>query len=158
LSSYPALEPLERRPEAFAHVLVALPYLGNEGSIGAMLAQDGADLVEVDLAVADLQAFAVEPLGIAEVKLRRVRAEQRQTLAESEAEMIGSALGVRDVDAHAQVMPGTEGRRLVRKNEDVLMPLTAEVPREGRHGLRRQLDAVHVELFQAGGEDFIAFG
>ena len=78
-----SLETLERGPETFAHVLVALPDLGNERGPRRVLAQHGADLVEVDLAVADLQAFAVEALGVAEMQMRRMRAELRQSLAKS---------------------------------------------------------------------------
>src|SRR6201999_3346561 len=98
--SYPSLETLERRPEAFAHVLMALPDLGNERGARRMLAQHGADLVKIDFAFANLQAFAIETLGVAEMQMSRVRTELRQTLGEVEAEMIGGKLGVGDVDAH----------------------------------------------------------
>ena len=78
-----------------------------------MLAQHGAELVEVDLAVADLQAFAVEPLGIAEMQMRGMRAELREAFGEIEAEVVGGELGVRDVDAHAQIVLGAECGRLL---------------------------------------------
>src|SRR6266702_6820506 len=100
--SYPPLETFKGDPESFAHVLVALPDLRNEGGPRRMLAQDRADLVEIDLAFADLQTFAVEPLGITKVQTRGVRAKLRQALRKSEAEMVGGKLGVRDIDAHAQ--------------------------------------------------------
>ena len=48
-----------------------------------MLAQHGADLVEVDLAFADLQAFAVETLGVAKVQMGGMGAELREAFAKS---------------------------------------------------------------------------
>ena len=85
-----------------------------------------------------------------------MRTELREAFGEVEAEMIGGKLGVRDVDAHPQIMPGAERGRFFREDEDVLVALPAEMPRERRHGLRDQLDAVEIELGEAGGEDAIA--
>src|SRR6185437_906903 len=144
--------------EAFAQVLVTLPDLVNEGSAVRMLAQHAADLVEIDLAFADLQAFAGEALGVAEMDGGRVRTELRQACREVETKMIGGEPSVGNVEAHAQAMSGTERSRLFRKDEDVLMPLAAEMPGEGRHGLRNQLDAVEVELLQARGEEPVTLG
>ena len=84
-----------------------------------------------------------------------VGAELCEALGEIEAEMIGGKLGMRDVDAHPQIMPGAERGRLVRENEDVLMTLSAEMPRERRHGLRNQLDTFEIELGETGGEDAV---
>ena len=72
--------------------------------------------------------------------------------------MIGGKLGVRDVDAHPQIMLGAERGGFFRENEDVLVTLPAEMPRERRHGLRNQFDAVEIELGETGGEDAIALG
>ena len=48
-----------------------------------MLAQDGADRVEIDLALADLQALAVEALGVAEVEMGGMRAERARPSTKS---------------------------------------------------------------------------
>src|SRR5258707_13064861 len=53
-------------------------------------------------------------------------------------------------------MPGAERSRLVWENEDVLVTLPAEMPRERRHGLRNQFDAVEIEFRETGGEDAVA--
>ena len=71
-----------------------------------------ADFVEVDFAFADLQAFTVKALGVAEVQMGGMGAETREAFGEIEAEMIGGKLGVGDVDAHPQIMPGAERGRL----------------------------------------------
>lgn len=120
-----------------------------------MLAQHPADLAEIDLSFADLQPFAIQSLGVTEMQVGGVRAEPRETFREVEAEMIGSELRVRDVHAHAQTMGGAEGRGLLWEDEDVLVTLAAEMPGERRHGLRRQLHALHVEFGQTLGEDAI---
>ena len=111
-----------------------------------MLAQHARRSGEIDLALADLQALAVEALGVADVEVRGMRTELREAFIEIEAEMIGGELRVRDVDAHPQVVLGAERGEFVREHEDVLVPLTAEMPGERRHVLRDQLDAVQIEL------------
>ena len=58
-----------------------------------MLAQHGANLVEVDFTFANLQAFAVEPLGIAEMQMGGVRTESRQPLlAKSNPKWLAASL------------------------------------------------------------------
>src|SRR5207244_5086551 len=99
---------------------------------------------------------AGETLGVAEMQMGGMRAEMGEAFGEIEAEMIGGKLGVRDVDAHPQVMPGAECGGFFREDEDVLMALPAEVPRERRHGLRDQFDAVEIELRETGGENAVA--
>ena len=49
-----------------------------------MLAQDGADFVEVDFAFADLQAFAIKTFGVAEVEMGGMGTELRQSFREIE--------------------------------------------------------------------------
>ena len=56
---------------------------GMKEALRGVLAQDGADLVEVDFAFADLQAFAVEALGVAEMQMGGMGAELREPLAKS---------------------------------------------------------------------------
>ena len=124
---------------------------------GAWRRSSCADGVEVDLAVADLQAFAIEPLGVTKMQMSRMRSELREPVFEVESEMVGGEPGVGDVDAHPQPMRSAERSRLLRKDEDVLMALTAEKPWKRSHGLRNQLDAVHVEFAEARGEDPITF-
>ena len=48
-----------------------------------MLAQDGADLVEIDFAFADLQALAIEPFGVAKMQMGGMRTELREAFAKS---------------------------------------------------------------------------
>ena len=79
-----------------------------------MFTQHSADLVEVDLAFADLQTFSVETFGVAKMQMRRMRAELGEAVGEVEAEMVGGKLGVRDIDAHPQAVPGAEGGRFDR--------------------------------------------
>ena len=82
----------------------------NEAS-GACLRRTAPICVEVDLAFADLQAFAVETLGVAKVEMGGMRTELREAFGEIEAEMIGGKLGVGDVDAHPQIMLARRTRR-----------------------------------------------
>ena len=84
-------------------------------------------------------AFAIDALGIGHVQVRRMRQQQRQRLLEIQAEVKTGHGQVRQVQAQAQLVRFGLRRQFIRHHENVLMPLPAEVPREGRHVLRRSV-------------------
>lgn len=63
----------QRIPEAFALVVMTLPYLGDEGSLWASTVKILRQRDEVDVAVSDLQALPILTEGIGNMQVGRER-------------------------------------------------------------------------------------
>ena len=120
---------------------------GIEARLRSELGQDGAEAVEVHVPLADLEdPPPVEALRIPQVQVRRVRGRAFATGGlESRSRKWLAASRVCETSTHMR-MPcaAQKRRRLLWEHEDVLVALPAEMPRERRHGLRDELDAVAI--------------
>src|SRR5437588_9112816 len=137
---------IQGAPESFAAVLVTLPDFRNERCRCRRGIQSPAQCGEIDLALADLQAFSIQARGIGDVEVCRYRSDGLDKLVEGPLVMIASQLGMRNVQAHTEAVPVAEFAYLPRAHEQVLITLSAEMPRERRHGLGNHLDAAQVDL------------
>src|SRR5205823_11428780 len=121
---------IQGAPESFAAVLVALPDFRNERCRGGRGIQSPAQCGEIDLALTDLQAFSIQARGIGNMEVCRHGRDGSHKLVERPLVMIASQLGMRNVQAHTKAVSVAEFAYLTCVHEQVLITLSAEMPRE----------------------------
>ena len=119
------------------------------------MGQNLAQALEINLAIANLQPFTIQASRITEMQVRRKRRNSFSKVIEVDAKVIAGQARMGNVETHPQTQITTPGYDLVNLDENVLVTLTAKVPREWRHGLRDQFHTLHVELTQTLREAFV---
>src|SRR5438552_18948895 len=103
--SEPLLQALQRDPETFAVVDMTLPDLGDEAGVGRDPGQVGGQPGEVDVALPDLEALAVDSGGVDDVQVSDGVAEDAGEVRQRPAAMVGRQLRVGHVEAEAAAGP-----------------------------------------------------
>jgi hypothetical protein len=132
---------------------MALPDFRNEPGLWRQRIQDAEQILKIDRALADLQALAIDAARIGDMKMRGVRRDTFDKDIERFRAVAARECGVRGVEADPQRKRLAERNDLVRRNEQVVKTLAAEVPGERRHRLRPDLDRGIAQLGEAVGED-----
>lgn len=130
-------------------ILVSLPDFGNETGWLRAFQDEAEQLTPIHVAGANLQAFAIYPLGIRQVHVRRVRQHGTQKADKRLPAVIAGQLGVRNIQTNAHALLAAERRDGIGIDEQVVELLSPKVPGKGGHGLGNDFHALRVELRQA---------
>ena len=95
MCSFSSFQAFQGEPGALAAVLVTLPDLRNERGLRAVLVDLLEQLHPVDFTVLDLQAFAVNILGVCQMQVCRERKDLVEKVPEGKVQMVAGELGVR---------------------------------------------------------------
>ena len=144
-------KPFECEPRSLSIVFVALPDLRNKRGLGAVLIDEFEQLHPVDLAILNLETFAINVFGIRKMQVSRERKNLSQKLAEWRVQVIAGEFGMGHIKTDPHALVTAELRNEGAVDEQIVKALPTEMPGEGWHGLR---DDLH---FTRGVEDREAF-
>ena len=114
-----------------------LPDFGDERCFRRQLAQLLAQCGPIDIAFADLHAFAVYADTVDEVQVDGVRRQLCYRFRQRNFEEVACKHGVRNVQAEGAVVGAREFGGVLRVKEEVVVLLPAHQPGVGRQSLCR---------------------
>ncbi len=105
---------------------------GMNEACGALPVQHPEHVAEVDLALADLEALAVDATGVGHVDMGDERSDRLHELVERPPVLGACELGMRGVEADADPELAAAARYVVAGDEQIVIALAAEMPGIGR--------------------------
>ena len=126
-------------------VLVALPHFRNETHVGIGY-YFPPGFRPPDITSTHQNSLSIHSSRIRHMQVGHMGKESSQSILKIEPEVRAGHLQMGEIDAIAQSELLGLGDQFVRHHEDVLMPLTSEMPWEGSHILGNQFRAAEVNF------------
>ena len=139
-----ALQPFQADPGPLPLIFVSLPDLWDERGVRGEVIEHPKQQGPINITFVNLQALAIHPTGIGQVKMCRQRQHALQEAVEGLAEVVASKLRVGSIQADPVAELLAKGHDELGVHEEVVESLPAKMPRERRHGLGDDLNALTV--------------